>query len=63
MWCTCTVCSALQCSICSMKCTYSDSGAFPGAGKMRNVHCAVGRVQCAEELAVETARVKLKFYL
>ena len=30
-----------------MKCTYSDSGAFAGAGAVRNVHCAVCRVQCA----------------
>ena len=40
--------------MCSMKCTCSDSGVFAGAGAVRNVHCAVRRVQCAEELAVET---------
>ena len=28
-------------------CTCSDSGAFAGAGAVRNVHCAVCRVQCA----------------
>ena len=50
--------------MCSMKCTCSDSGAFAGgAGAMHNVHCAVCRVQSAEEVAVETGRVKLQFYL
>ena len=34
MWCT-----VLQCSIYSMKRTYSDSGAFAGAGAGLNVHC------------------------
>ena len=50
------VCST-QCSMCSMKCTCSDSGAFAGAGAVRNV-----QVQCAgcsvlpakdEDLAVQ----------
>ena len=50
-------------SMCSMKCTCSDLGAFAGACAVRNVHYAVCRVQCAEELAVETGRVKLKVYL
>ena len=27
--------------MCSMKCTCSDSGAFAGAGVVRNVHCAL----------------------
>ena len=45
---------SIQFSMCSMKCTCSDSGAFAGAGAVSNVHCAVCRVQCAEELAVET---------
>ena len=40
--------------MCSMKYTGSDSGAFAGAGAVRIVHCAVCRVQCAEELTVET---------
>ena len=41
-------------SMCIMKYTCSDSGAFAGAGAGRNVHCPVCRGQCAEELAVET---------
>ena len=45
---------SVQFSMCSMKCTCSDSGAFAGAVAVRNVHCAVCRVQYAEELAVET---------
>ena len=49
--------------MCSMKCLCSDSGAFTGAGAVRNVQYAVCRVQCCEELAVETGRVKFKFYL
>ena len=55
---------SVHCSICSMQCTCSDSGAFAGAGAVRNVHCAVCSVQCADEdLAVETGWVKLKVYL
>ena len=52
------VCS-VQCSICSMKCTCSDSGAFAGAGEVRNVHCALQCAGCSvlpaedENLAVE----------
>ena len=34
------VCS-VQCSMCCIKCTCSDSGAFAGSGAVRNVHCAV----------------------
>ena len=34
------VCS-VQCSMCSTKYTYSDSGAFAFAGAVPNVHCAV----------------------
>ena len=49
---------SLKCSMCSMKCTVADLGAFAGAGVVRNVHCAVCRVQCAacqdKDLAVET---------
>ena len=35
----------VQSSMCSMRCTYSDSGAFEGAGALYHVHCAVCRVQ------------------
>ena len=49
--------------MCSLKCTCSDSGAFAGAGAVRNVHCGVCRVHCAEELAVETGLVQLNFIL
>ena len=60
------VCS-VECSMCSMKCTCSDSGAFSGSGTgtVRNVHCAGCRVLAAkdEDLAVETGCYKLKFYL
>ena len=38
-------CSAKY-SMCSMKWTGEVSGAFAGAGTVRNVHCAVFRVQC-----------------
>ena len=41
--CTLTV----QCAMCSMKCTPSDSEAFAGAGAVRNVHFTVCRVQCS----------------
>ena len=44
---------SIQFLIGSMKCTCSDSGAFAGAGAVRNVHCALCRVQCAEELGSE----------
>ena len=40
------VCS-VQCSICSKKCTCSDSGALTGAGAVRDVHCAVCKVHTA----------------
>ena len=53
---------SVQFSMCSM-CTCSDSGASAGAVAGCNVHCAVSRVQYAEELAVETGWVKIKFYL
>ena len=46
-----------------MKCTCSGSGAFAGVGAVNNIHCAVCRVQCAEELAVETGWVKLNLIL
>ena len=62
--CSINLCCAVysfQC-ILYIKCTCSDSGAFAGAGAVRNVHCAVCRVQCADELAVQTGRVKLKFH-
>ena len=39
-------CSA-TCSVCSMKPTDAVSGAFSVAGRVRNIHCAVCRVQCA----------------
>ena len=53
------VCS-VQCSICSMKYTCSESGAFTGVSAVRNVHCA----ECSvlpdkdEYLAVETGCFK-----
>ena len=53
----------VQFSMCSIKCTCSDLGAFAGACAVHNVHYAVCRVQCAEELIVETGKVKLKVYL
>ena len=34
-------------SVQCVKCTGADSGAFEGAGLVRNVYCAVCRVQCA----------------
>ena len=40
----------VQFSLCNMKFT----GAFSGAGVVRNVQCAVCRVQCAEKIAFET---------
>ena len=36
-----------KCLMSSMKCTDAVSGAFAGAGTVRNVHCAVCRVQSA----------------
>ena len=48
--------------MCSKNCKCSDSGAFADVGGMCNVHCAVCRVKCAEDLSVETGWVKLKFY-
>ena len=52
------VCS-VQCSICGIKCTCLDLGAFAGAGAVRNVHCAVCSALPAkiEDLAVEAGRV------
>ena len=53
----------LKCSMSSIKCTCSDSGAFAGAGAVRYVHCAVCRVQCEfkdEDLAMQKEWVKLK---
>ena len=45
-----------KCLMCSMKCTDTVSGAFAGAGTVRNVHCAVCSVLPAKDgnLAVET---------
>ena len=37
----------VKCSMCSMKGTDAVSGAFAGAGTVRNVHCVVCRLQCA----------------
>ena len=34
-----------------MKCTDAFSGAFAGAGTVRNVQCAVCRVQCAASMS------------
>ena len=42
----CVACSA-KCSMCSVKFTDAVSGAFAGAGTVRNVHYAMCRVQCA----------------
>ena len=53
MQCKHFVCS-VQCSTFSMKCKCSDSGAFAGAGEVRNVHCAVYRGQCAASKYNET---------
>ena len=49
-----TVLGSEQFSMCSEKCTYLDSGTFAGAAAVRNIHSAVCRVHCAEEIAVET---------
>ena len=49
-------------SVCRIKCTCADSGAFAGAGEMHNAHRPVCRVQFAacknEDLAIETDWVK-----
>ena len=37
-----TFSKCVQCSMCSMKCTCSDLGAFAGAGAVRNVHWVAG---------------------
>ena len=55
----------VECSMCRMKCTFSDSGAFAGAGAVYIVQYAGCIVLPAkdEDLATETGWVKVKFNL